>query len=68
MARLKTKELQQLDDNALKTKLVELKKELIMLRAQSSTGAPIKSPGMIRSIRKNIARIYTYAKKKGEKK
>ena len=40
------------------TKIVELKKELLSLRVKISMGETIPS-GKIKSIRKEIARIYT---------
>lgn len=37
----------------------ELMKEMIKLQAQVAMGTQLKSPGQIREIRKNIARIET---------
>jgi len=50
----------------LNTKLVELKKELIKVNAQISTGTTPKSPGQVRQIKKNIARILTITHEKSE--
>jgi large subunit ribosomal protein L29 len=42
----------------LKAKVSELKEELFTLRFQSATGQ-LESPGRLRAVRKDIARIYT---------
>jgi large subunit ribosomal protein L29 len=51
-------ELRELDDEALLTKLKEAKEELFNLRFQAATGQ-LESHGRLRSVRKDIARIYT---------
>lgn len=43
----------------LEAKLEELKKELIKINAQISTGTTPKSPGRVKQIKKNIAKILT---------
>ena len=43
----------------LQVKLEELKKELIKINTQISTGTTPKSPGQVKQIKKNIARILT---------
>jgi large subunit ribosomal protein L29 len=48
----------------LNTKLEELKKELIKVNAQIATGTTPKSPGHVKQIKKNIARILTIIHKK----
>ncbi len=50
----------------LRKRIVELRKELIKLNAQSAMGTQLKSPGQIKQIRRNIARIMTEIKNKGE--
>ena len=56
---MKAKEIRSLSKEDLDVKLVELKKELIKLNAQISTGTTPKSPGQVKEVKKNIARILT---------
>jgi large subunit ribosomal protein L29 len=51
-------ELRQLDNDSLEEKLRESKEELFNLRFQSATGQ-LESHGRLRSVRRDIARIYT---------
>ena len=51
-------EMRDLEDDELATKLREAKEELFNLRFQSATGQ-LESPGRLRAVRKDIARIYT---------
>jgi len=46
----------------LNKKLIELKKEQIKLNAQAAMGTQLKSPGQIKQIKRNIARIKTELK------
>jgi large subunit ribosomal protein L29 len=59
-----TKELKGLSTEDLKKRLVELKKELLKLNVQVATGSNPENPGMLRLIKKNIARILTLLKMK----
>jgi large subunit ribosomal protein L29 len=59
MAIIKRNELKQMGKENLKNKLVELRKELIKVNAQISTGTPPENPGRVREIKKTIARILT---------
>jgi len=61
-------ELKSLDAKGLKVRKEEMRKELMKLKAQSRTGVRLESPGRIRALRKNIARILTFAKLKGVEK
>ncbi len=54
----KAKELRELDDNELETKLVESKDELFKLRFQLATGKQDNS-SRLGQVRKDIARIAT---------
>lgn len=56
---MKAKEIRLLSNEDLNVKLVELKKELLKLNAQISTGTTPKSPGQVKEVKKNIARILT---------
>jgi large subunit ribosomal protein L29 len=51
-------ELRGLTRGELDTKVTELKEELFTLRFQSATGQ-LESHGRLRTVRKDIARIYT---------
>ena len=57
-------DLQQLTSEELNAKLLEFQKELIKLNAQIATGTTPKSPGHVKKIKKNIARVYTLMNKK----
>ncbi len=59
MKKIKFKELQKLDNTSLDQRLNEIKKELMKNNAQIATGTTPKSPGGIRQLKKNIARILT---------
>ena len=61
---LKNKELRSINPGELKTKLDELRKDLIKLNVQKSTGTSAKNPMQIKEIRKTIARILTLLHKK----
>jgi len=64
----KIKDFQNLGINDLNSKLSELKKELMKLNAQKSTGSSLKNPGQVRQTKKNIARILTLIKQNEVKK
>ncbi|MBS3133493.1 50S ribosomal protein L29 [Candidatus Woesearchaeota archaeon] len=53
------KELVNLKDEALESKLQELDKELMKFRSQVASGTVPRNPGRIRLIKKTIARINT---------
>lgn len=55
---LQPKALREMTDEVLATKLAEAKKELFNLRFQSATGQ-LESSARLRSVRTDIARIYT---------
>ena len=54
----KVGDLRELADDDLAAKLSEAKEELFNLRFQAATGQ-LESHGRLRSVRKDIARIYT---------
>lgn len=66
--KLKKNELKSMRVNDLKSRLLELKKELLNLRSKASSGASMESPGMIKSVKRNIARIHTQLKMAKEEK
>ena len=64
---MKIKELKLISEKELKSKLAELKYELIKERAQVATGTVTKNPSKIRLARRTIARIETiFAQKQKE--
>ena len=66
---MKVKEIRAKKPEELQKSLVEMKSELIKLKAQVAMGTTPKSPKQIKAIRKTIARINTIAHEKtnGEK-
>ena len=63
----KSKEFQNLGITELNAKLIELKKELMKLNAQKSTGTSLKNPGQVKQTKKNIARLLTLITSRGKK-
>lgn len=64
---IKNKELNQMDTAQLESKLKELKKELMKINTQKSTGSNPENPGRIKQIKKTIAKILTILKIKSSK-
>ena len=56
-------ELRTLEDDELVTKLREAKEELFNLRFQAATGQ-LESHGRLRTVKKDIARIYTVVRER----
>lgn len=56
---MKFKELKSLSKSDRDKKMSELKLELLKLNAQVSQGTVLKSPGQVKQIKKNIARLNT---------
>ena len=52
-------DLRALSDEALRSKMAELRKELMKFNAQVAIGTVPKSPGTIRNIKRLIARALT---------
>ncbi|MBT3984749.1 50S ribosomal protein L29 [archaeon] len=57
--KVKNNELRKLSENQLDEKMIELRKELIKINAQISTGTVPENPGNVRNVKKTIARILT---------
>jgi large subunit ribosomal protein L29 len=55
----KMRELEALKEDALLKQLVDMRKELMKINAQVASGTVPKSPGTIKKIKKQIARILT---------
>ncbi|MBU2496875.1 MAG: 50S ribosomal protein L29 [Nanoarchaeota archaeon] len=69
MAILKSKNLKEIDAEELKSKLKELRLELIKLSSQKASKS-VSNPGRIREIKRSVARILTeenIRKKQGKK-
>ncbi len=60
---MKAKEIRQMSGNELDSRLLELKTELFNLRFQLATGQ-LDNPIMIKSVRKDIARVKTIIKER----
>ena len=60
---MKAKEIRQMSGNELDSRLLELKTELFNLRFQLATGQ-LDNPLMIKSVRKDIARVKTILKER----
>ena len=60
MAILKMAEIREMNPEEIDRKLVELRSELAKQRASMASGAGMENPGVIRAIRRSIARILTY--------
>jgi large subunit ribosomal protein L29 len=56
-------ELDELNNKDLESRLQEAKEELFNLRFQSATGQ-LESHGRLRSVKKDIARIYTVVRER----
>ena len=59
MALLRTKEIREMDAEGRAKKLRTLREELMHERGVAAMGGAPPSPGKIRALRKNIARILT---------
>ena len=62
MAIITKQEMKNLSVDEMKSKISELKMELIKQNAQVATGTIPKSPGKLREIKKMIARLMTSIK------
>ena len=62
--KLTAHELDELDAGDLEAKLREAKEELFNLRFQAATGQ-LDSHGRLRTVKKDIARIYTVVRERG---
>ncbi len=67
MARLKLKDLREMNDDELKERLSELRSELAKLRVEAAKGTIRKDAGRIRYYRRDIARILTILNERSKK-
>lgn len=61
---MKIKDLRKMGKEELEKRLREIKLELFKQRGLIKTRRPVKNPGVIRKLRKDIARILTILKEK----
>lgn len=66
MASLRPSAIRNMTDEGRNQKLKELRDELMHERGVSATGGAPTSPGAIRALRRNIARILTIQKEEEE--
>jgi large subunit ribosomal protein L29 len=64
---LKSKQIRELNPEERKEKLIELKSELMHEKGVAAMGGSPPSPGKIRQLRMNIAKILTIMREEGEK-
>ena len=57
-------ELKQMSKDDLNKKMEDFRKELMKLNAQIASGTTPKSPGQVKNLKKNIAKIHTILKTK----
>lgn len=56
-----------MNEEALKSKLTDLRKELIKVNSQISTGTLPENPGRVKEIKRTIARLITNLNQKSHK-
>jgi len=66
MAGLKTKEIRDMDKDERKSKLYELRNELMHEQGIAAMGGAPTNPGKIRALRISIAKVLTIMKEEGE--
>ena len=59
MALIKKNEFRQMTEQQLRSRLVEIEKELLKLNGQRAMHTTLESPGRVKLIRKTRARIFT---------
>jgi len=59
MPLLKTSDIREMNNSEMEEKLEELRDELLHEKGQAAMGGAPESPGRIRAIKSNIARILT---------
>lgn len=64
---LKASGLRKLSDKELMEKLMELRRELLRLRALAKRGTIGKESGVVKNVRRDIARVLTVLRERGVK-
>jgi large subunit ribosomal protein L29 len=65
MAIIRSNDVRKLTDKDFESKMSEIKKELLKLRAQRSAGSSPENPGRIKALRRTVARMITIQNQKG---
>ena len=65
MSIIKAKDVRKLTEKEYKEKISEIRKELMKLRAQMSSGSTPENVGKIRALRRAVARMLTIKKEGG---
>ncbi|RME55514.1 50S ribosomal protein L29 [Candidatus Woesearchaeota archaeon] len=68
MAKIKASELRKMDLSSLKSKLDDLRKDLLKVNAQRSMGTALENPGQVKQIKKAIARVLMVINEKSKNK
>ena len=63
---MKTKEIRTMNSEERKTKLLEIRNELMEEYGKASMGGSPPSPGRIRFLRTNVAKLLTIMKEEGD--
>lgn len=66
MQTIKKNELKKMGEAQLKDKLTELRKELMKLNTQKSSGGSLENPGRIKALKKTIAKMITIQNQKNK--
>ena len=66
MTPLKSREIDNMSDEARESRLLELREELLQLRAQQALGGSASNMGAYKSTRRSIARLLTKMNEKKE--
>jgi len=61
---MKIKEMRQLSNEDLNSKIAELKKEILKINAQVATGTQIQNPAQLRQNKRSVAKLLTVLKEK----
>lgn len=64
---LRANELRNMEKEALRSKLSELRNELRVDKGNAASGGKASNPGRMKELRRSIARILTVCKEKGIK-
>lgn len=59
MAIIRKKELKNMNEGQINQKLNDLKKELMRINTQKSTGTNIENPGRVKELKRTIAKLLT---------
>lgn len=68
MTHLSNREIDNMSSDARKSRLLELKEEMLQLRAEQALGGSASNPGAYKQVKRSIARLKTkmHEQRKGE--